>query len=106
MFSATLNGNRLLYGAEMDGIEEDASINIESIDFNKCNLVELKVKLREKNERQKQNFCRFKLRNWWCQTFLANIQKIIVGTRNDDGIIDGVSVLSVRDIPKQNKVPI
>lgn len=103
MFSATLNGNRLLYGAEMDGIEEDTSMEI--IDFNKCNFVELKVKLREKNERQKQNFCRFKLRNWWCQTFLANVQKIIVGTRNDGGIVDGVSVLTVRDIPKQNKVP-
>lgn len=104
MFSATLNGNKLLYGAEMDGIEEYAPIDIKSVDFNRCNFVELKVKLLEQNERQRQNYFRFKLRNWWCQTFLANIQKIIVGTRNDDGIVDGVSVLHVRDIPKQNKV--
>lgn len=106
MFSATLNGNKLLYGAEMDGIEEDAPIDIESINFNKCKFVELKVKLREQNERQKHNYCRFKLRNWWCQTFLANIKKIIVGTRNEDGIVDDVSVLQVGDIPKQNKVTI
>lgn len=104
MFSTDLNGQSLLYGAEMDGIESSVRCDLNSIDLNECNFVELKVKLREQNERQKTNYHRFKLRNWWCQTFLANIQKIIVGTRNSNGIIENISNLSVKDIPKQNRV--
>lgn len=104
MFSTKLNGQRVLYGAEMDGIECDHLIDLNSVDLNQCQFVELKVKLRERHERQKQNFYRFKLRNWWCQCFLVNIKKIIVGTRTDDGIVNQLSTWHVSDIPKQCKV--
>lgn len=65
MFSTTLNGQRILYGAEMDGIESDHSYDLNDVDLNQLNFVELKVKIREQNHRQKQNYHRFKLRNWW-----------------------------------------
>lgn len=104
MFSTTLNGQRILYGAEMDGIDVSHSVDLNTVDFNRCNFVELKVKLREQNQRQTQNYLRFKLRNWWCQSFLVNIQKIIVGTRNQNGIVRELSSLAVKDIPKQCQV--
>lgn len=104
MYSTTLNGKRLLYGAEMDGIESVDSVDLESVDLNKCKFVEVKVKLREQHDKQKQNFLRFKLRNWWCQSFLVNIQKIVFGTRNNAGIVTDLSTLSVKDIPKQVRV--
>lgn len=104
IFSATLNGQRILYGAEMDGIETDEMLDLGSTDLNKCNFVELKVKLREQNARQRQNYQRFKLRNWWCQCFLVNIRKVIVGTRTQDGIVDELTEMNVKDFPKQCQV--
>lgn len=104
MFSTKLNEQRLLYGAEMDGIECQAACDIETIDLNECKFVELKVKLKEQFHRQKQNFLRFKLRNWWCQCFLANIKKVIFGTRNADGIVCNITPMHVNDIPKQVEV--
>lgn len=104
MFSTTLNGQRILYGAEMDGIEGEKPSDLNKVDLNQCKFIELKVKLREQHQRQQQNYLRFKLRNWWCQSFLVNIKKIIVGTRTDDGIVDELSTLDVRDITKQCKV--
>lgn len=104
LFSTTLGGQRILYGAEMDGIETDHTLDLNSIDLNQCNFVELKVKLREQNARQHQNYLRFKLRNWWCQSFLVNIRKIIVGTRTQDGVVDELTEMNVKDIPKQCQV--
>lgn len=104
IFSTTLNGQRILYGAEMDGIESETPFDLNKVDLNRCRFVELKVKLREQHHKQQQNYFRFKLRNWWCQSFLVNIKKIIVGTRTNDGIVDGLSTLDVKDIPKQCQV--
>ena len=104
MFSTTLNGQRILYGAEMDGIESNDTHDLDNTDLNQFKFVELKVKLREQNHRQKQNYHRFKLRNWWCQSFLVNIKKIIVGTRTADGIVNELSTVDVKDIPKQCQV--
>lgn len=104
MFSTTLAGQKLLYGAEMDGIETDTLQDLNSVDLNQFQFIEMKVKLREQHERQKQNYLRFKLRNWWCQSFLANVKKIVVGTRDKSGVVDNLSVLNVKDIPKQNRV--
>lgn len=104
MFSSSFNGQKMLYGAEMDGIESNEVYNLDSIDLNKFNFIELKVKLREQHERQRKNYYRFKLRNWWCQSFLANVQKIIVGTRTPNGLIEDITTMFVKDIPKQNRV--
>lgn len=104
LFSTTLNGQKILYGAEMDGIETESPCDLNKANLNQFKFVELKVKLREQNHRQKQNYFRFKLRNWWCQSFLVNINKIIVGTRTVDGIVNELSTVCVKDIPKQCQV--
>lgn len=107
LFSATLNGQKILYGAEMDGIEsEEPFDDINRVDLNQCKFIELKVTLRAQHAKQKENYFRFKQRNWWCQCFLVNIKKIIVGTRTNDGIVNELSTKDVRDIPKQCKVMI
>lgn len=104
MFRTKVEGNTILYGAEMDGIDSDDDIDLSQADFNKLQFIELKVKLKEERENQRRNYLRFKLRNWWCQCFLVNIKKIIVGTRNNNGIVNQLSELDVRSIPKQVNV--
>lgn len=104
MFRTRLGNHELLYGAEMDGIESDDAVDLASADLDSLKFVELKVKLREERENQYRNYLRFKLRNWWCQSFLVNIKNIIMGTRNDKGIVDQVTRLDVRSIPKMAQV--
>lgn len=101
MFKTKLMGHTVVYGAEMDGIELDHSVNLNRTDFNEIPFIELKVKLREEKENQRINTLRFKFRNWWCQCFLANIKKVLVGVRDRDGNVTELVDLDVRDIPKQ-----
>lgn len=101
MYSTKLNEQRLLYVSGIDGIESDGACDIESIDLNKCEFIELKVKLKPESDKQKRNFLRYTLREWWCHYFLTNIKKIVVGYRNEAGIIRDLSTIDAPDIPKQ-----
>ncbi|XP_055624288.1 decapping nuclease DXO homolog [Toxorhynchites rutilus septentrionalis] len=106
MFSATLEGKRVLYGAEMDGIVTDETIDKAHLNeniLNRLEFVEVKVKRRETNQRQVNNFYRFKTRNWWCQSFLVNIGKIFVGLRNDQGIVNEIKEMSLREIDRDSR---
>lgn len=97
-------GNSLLYKAEMDGIENNQRIDLDQTDLNKLKFVELKVKLRAEKESQKYNYLRFTLREWWCQSFLVGIKKIIIGSRDSNGSLNGLDDLTVEDIPKKARV--
>lgn len=88
----------------MDGIESDVKRDLIKSDLNELNFIELKVNLRPAHEKQKINFNRYKLRNWWCQCFLANIKKILIGTRSQDGIVNELSALEVKNIPRLVRV--
>ncbi|CRK88441.1 CLUMA_CG002247, isoform A [Clunio marinus] len=102
MFSSKLNGKKLLYGAEIDGlIAKEPCTSLEYL--RKVPLVEVKVKRIENNERQLQNFYRFKSRNWWLQSFLVGIDAIHVGLRNDDGIVEGLEQISLKDLYNEVK---
>lgn len=107
MFSTTLEGKRLLYGAEMDGIlspnkpidKDNPSPDV----LNRLEFVEVKVKRRETNQRQVDNFYRFKTRNWWCQSFLVNVGKIFVGFRDDRGIVDEIQEMSLKELDRESR---
>lgn len=104
MFKTNLEGKRVLYGAEMDGIDSEVKYDLDHVDLNKVQFVELKVNLRAVHEKQKANYFRYKLRNWWAQCFLAKIDKIVVGTRTQNGIVNELSELEVRNIPRLVRV--
>ncbi|XP_055848280.1 decapping nuclease DXO homolog [Episyrphus balteatus] len=102
MYKTKIQGMEILFGAEVDGALSSAvAQNIESREeLNSLKLVELKCSLRPANKRQQQNFYRFKCRNWWCQSFLVGIQDLMVGYRNDKGLVDEIKHMEVRSLPK------
>lgn len=104
VFKANLSGKKLLYGAEMDGIDSNVKYDLNRVDLNKLKFVELKVNLQAVHEKQKNNFFRYKLRNWWSQCFLAKVEKILIGTRSENGIINELSELEVKSIPRLVRV--
>lgn len=104
MFSSKLEECRLLFGAEMDGIESENTIDIETADLNSLSFVELKVNRRPLNHRNELSFLRYKLRSWWCQCFLVGVSRMIVGVRTDRGIVDELQMLDINQEIKKASV--
>lgn len=60
--------------------------------------VEVKVKRRETNQRQISNFYKFKARNFWSQCFLVGIDRVHVGIRNDEGIVEEIKEHALKEL--------
>lgn len=101
VFRTQFPGMTLLYGAEMDGaMSNDVVFNIKNKEvLEKLRFIELKCSHRPTNERLERNFKKFKLRNWWCQCFLAGIHDVFVGYRNESGFIDEIDHMPVHSFP-------
>lgn len=102
MFETDLESNKVMYGAEMDGIISDSPIPTDA-NLNDLEFVELKVKRKETHFRQKINFYKYKSIKWWSQSFLVGIKTLIVGLRNDDGIVEAYEEIDVRNIARESR---
>ncbi len=104
MFTTKLEQTRILFGAEMDGIESSRTVDFVKTDPNDLKFAELKVRLKPSNQRQVDSFHRLKTLNWWCQSYLTNVQKIIVGLRTQAGIVDKLESMNVESMPRMYEV--
>lgn len=102
MYETRLENINILYGAEMDGIARDKPVDYD-VNFNELEFIELKVKRRETHFRQSINFYKYKAIKWWCQSFLVGIKRIIVGLRNDSGIVDSYEEVDLRNVARESK---
>lgn len=100
MYEIVLEKSRIIFGAEMDGIDQKVPIDKDSVDLNLFDFIELKVTRHITHPRQNQTFYRFKMLKWWCQSFLVGIQRVIVGYRNDNGIVNEIKEMPVKLMPK------
>ncbi|KPJ13616.1 Protein Dom3Z [Papilio machaon] len=114
IFKTHLNKHDIIYGAEMDGIRCDKT-NVESPpDINgekdviinylsKQEFIELKTNRHIEFPHQERNFRFFKTKRWWLQSFLAGVNTILCGFRNDEGIVEELKVFEVNDLPKMSQ---
>lgn len=98
MFKTAIDGKTILYGAEVDGVMNTGREVTTLEQLRQSTLTEVKVKRRESNQRQLQNFHRFKTRKWWQQSFLVGIDNIHYGVRNDDGIVEEIHSISLKEM--------
>lgn len=89
VFKSKLGGHRLIFGAEVDGLDSDGK-----------SYVELKTCRILKDPSQYKTFYQHKLMSFWAQSFLAGIPKILVGFRTDRGIIKSIEYIDVNEIPR------
>lgn len=89
VFTGRLGNHRLLYGAEVDGVDEGGAY------------VELKTNRELLDDRTRRSFEEFKLMRCWAQCFLAGIDEIIFGFRDDRGVVGRVERVSVREVPRR-----
>nr|ADD24238.1 Dom3Z [Lepeophtheirus salmonis] len=95
VYRTELEGMAIIYGAEMDAIFKSQKPEVNVEDF-----VEFKTSKEFQNDRNYQNFVKYKVLKWWCQSFLVGITTIVCGFRDDDGFVRRIEDFSVRDIPK------
>lgn len=55
------------------------------------------------DERRMRNYRKFKLCDWWVESQLSGIPRIIVGFRNDDGIVHTLELLKTEELPEQGQ---
>ena len=89
IFKSKLGSHRLIFGAEVDGLDEDGS-----------SYVELKTSRILKDSTQFTTFYQQKLMTFWVQSFLAGIPKILVGFRSDRGIVKSIEYIEVNEITR------
>ncbi|KAF9972695.1 Dom-3 Z [Actinomortierella ambigua] len=62
--------------------------------------VELKTSRVIGTEREQTSYEKFKLLKFWAQSYLAGVPTIVVGFRDDDGIVRELQTLKTADIPQ------
>lgn len=88
-----LKNHSILMGAEVDCCTRDAAKRPPN------NYIELKTTRIMQHFKQRQNFARYKLIKFWGQSFLAGLPEIVVGLRDDDGIVRELKTYKTIEIP-------
>ncbi|KJH46395.1 RAI1 like protein [Dictyocaulus viviparus] len=78
---------RLVYSGEVDAINNDGRL----------------VELKTQRHALEGSFWKQKSMKWWLQSFLIGIDHIIVGYRNDDGIVKKVESLQIDELTKRGE---
>ncbi|XP_046462043.1 decapping and exoribonuclease protein-like [Daphnia pulex] len=94
-----LAGKSLLYGAEVDALQKECQPPFRNLE----NFVELKTNRHIETERQNDSFLKFKSMKWWAQSFIVGIPKIVVGYRDDDGVVSRLKTIEVKQLPKESQ---
>lgn len=92
-----LKNHSILIGAEVDCCAK------ESKERPPLNYIELKTTRIMQHYKQKMNFSRYKLLKIWAQSFLVGLPKVVVGMRDDDGIVRELKNYKTMEIPAMCK---
>ncbi|GMT28744.1 hypothetical protein PFISCL1PPCAC_20041 [Pristionchus fissidentatus] len=77
---------RIAYGAEVDGIDANGSL----------------VEMKTQRKALEGGFWKWKSIKWWLQSFLIGLDKITVGYRNDDGIVERVGTIGLNELAQRS----
>ena len=96
VFKSKIGSHSLLLGGEVDAILDDFDP-----DNHQASYIELKTNKVINNDRQLRSFEKFKLIKVWSQSFLSGVSRIIIGFRNDDGILVSHETIKTMEIPRR-----
>ncbi|KAH3839913.1 decapping and exoribonuclease protein-like [Dreissena polymorpha] len=66
--------------------------------------VEIKTSTRPTDERTTNNYKRFKLQKWWAQSHLGGVSGVLVGFRDDKGIVTSLEFIPTASLPKDRRM--
>ena len=88
VFKSKIGSTRVLFGAEVDAYEANGAH------------VELKVTKQIVTDRDRFTFERYKLLKWYAQCFLAGTTKLVVGFRDQDGMLRKIESFETLKVPR------
>ncbi|WAR20944.1 DXO-like protein [Mya arenaria] len=86
---ATIGSHTLVYSGEVDAVSTDGNFGEHYVEF----------KTMKHSALQRPGFKRYKLRNWWAQSVLVGVPEIVVGLRDDAGIVTKLQTYKTQDLP-------
>ena len=92
VMSLGLEGVKLAMAAEVDCAARGAD--------GRDAYVELKTSKQLRSERETASFEKHKLLKFWLQSFLAGVPRIVVGFRDDGGVVRGLRPVETMRIPR------
>ncbi|XP_018303717.1 decapping and exoribonuclease protein-like [Mycetomoellerius zeteki] len=98
MFKANFDNHSLLYGAEIDGISSQQPIT-DTLEGKTLELIELKTFPLLLNEDGNIKISSLRVMEWWSQSYLVHINKIICGLK-EKNIVRMIKEYSMCDLPK------
>ncbi|GMR57613.1 hypothetical protein PMAYCL1PPCAC_27808, partial [Pristionchus mayeri] len=78
---------KLLYGAEVDAIDGNGTL----------------VEMKTQRKALEGGFWKFKSIKWWLQSFLIGLEKITVGYRDDEGIVERVGSVRLSELSQRSQ---
>lgn len=91
-----LGAHRICFGAEIDA--EDKTVPSDKGPLRRY--VELKTMREPRNDRDWSSAYRFRFCKYWVQSYLAGVRKVVIGMRNDHGILTKVEHFPTSSLPK------
>ena len=83
MLRSRLGPHSLVCGAEVDWLDLSAPGDASAM----SSFVELKTSREVESRRQQTTMQKFKMLKWWAQSFLVGIGKVVVGFRDEEGLL-------------------
>ena len=103
VFKGKIGNFSVIYGADVDGFKiSDSARNCQdkvNLDLNQETIVEFKTRKRFEHSGHEKTFRRFKILEWWAQSHLVGIPKIVCGIGDSTGIVSEVKEFNVADLP-------
>jgi len=104
MFKANFGNHSLLYGAEIDGISSQQPIT-DTLIGKSFELIELKTfPMYNKNGNIYGKISRARVSEWWSQSYLSKINRIICGLKNREKEVIMIKEYSMRNLPRLSRV--
>ncbi|XP_054006664.1 decapping and exoribonuclease protein-like [Hylaeus anthracinus] len=101
VFKSKLRETVLLYAGEIDGIRSQQQIQ-DTLVGKDVELIELKT-VSFKAFNSYGCIKAHKTLGWWCQSYLADIQNIVCGLRNDNGIVTKIKEYKLKQLVSEGK---
>uniref|UniRef100_A0A0K2TJH1 Decapping nuclease n=1 Tax=Lepeophtheirus salmonis TaxID=72036 RepID=A0A0K2TJH1_LEPSM len=98
IFSSSLDGIKLIYGAEVKAIRDSINEPLKCEDLIDCKINKILT------NRKFLHFSKTKLLKWWCLNYLTGVPETLCGFRDDEGLVNEIRSFKTTNMPKMRGV--
>lgn len=100
-----LGKHNIIICGEVDAVDNEATASRggggSRHDRSMAKYVELKTRIIPRDDQQEKKFRRYKLWNWWSQSYLMGLKRVICGFRDEKGVVRYLKEFNVDTMPAE-----